>query len=157
MTTDPLTPGIPRRPGLPGRGHTQRPRREPTVRQWRAVRDAIERFTGRGRWACFPTAHWAMPPFDLRWVDAEAPPPGFPVQRAAGLTALYRNHAPVIYLRLDASPRDLLATCLHELQHVVDAAAILGGAMSETTYELRACATSERLVALGPLQELENW
>jgi hypothetical protein len=67
------------------------------------------------------------------------------------MTAFFRDHCPVVCLRLDMTPAALLRTTIHELQHLTDEAFIRAG-MPEALYEWRARTTAERLVALGEVR-----
>jgi hypothetical protein len=124
--------------------------RQPSQAQWRAVREGLERFTGRGRWSAFSPIACQLPPVEIRWIDPANPEPGFPIERAAAMTSLFADGRIVVCFRLDQQPRNILRSALHELQHVVDADAIRSRRMSEATYEQRARDTAERLSALGP-------
>jgi len=126
--------------------------RQPSVEQLRAVRDALERFTGRGRWILHGAVACELPDFELRWIDPASPEPGFPIHRALASTAFFRDNRAVVCLRLDATPAALLRAVVHELQHVVDEPWIVGGRMNEALYETRARATAARLAAWGDIR-----
>jgi hypothetical protein len=117
------------------------PPRQPSAEQWHAVRTALEKFTGRGRWSCF-TGFTLPEALVISW-DRE----GFPYDKAAGLTALFPDHAEIC-LRTDQTPEALHTTCLHELTHCFHAPLIRAGAVSRQWLELQARNTAERLAAL---------
>jgi hypothetical protein len=123
----------------------------PTARQWRVVRDAIERFTGEGRYRLVAPVTRALPQIEFRWIDPSHPPTDFPIERAAASTTIFNSSDDIalVSLRLDITERALLRSTIHELQHAADLSAIRSGRMSEAVYEARARDTAERLLSLG--------
>jgi hypothetical protein len=112
---------------------------KPTVEQMRAIRTALEKFTGRGQWGSH--AGYILPPFELRLDDPELPP------GKAGVVFLTKGGAIVMLVRVERrQPEDIHRTVLHELQHVFDAHRF--GELSVAALEERAENTAERLSAL---------
>ena len=90
----------------------------PTEEHWRAVREAIEKVTGRGRWS-YRMAE-TLPDFTITWDD-----PGLGDSKA-GCLATFASGRVVIALRSDVPPEQTHRTMLHELRHAADFAAGLG-------------------------------
>ena len=114
----------------------------PTAEHWRAVGDALEIFTARGRWAMFSPVSATLPPVTFQWhgIDDELAPEHVSVCRS------YPDGSFVITLRATRRPHELVGDVAHELQHVVDAP--LRSFMSAAEREQRARNTQARLIGL---------
>ena len=90
-----------------------RPRQQgPTEAHWRAVREALEKFTGQGAWSYRGLR--TLPAFSIEW-DAPGMNP-----EAFGDTVFNRDGSIILRLRSTLSPERLHANVLHELQHIQD-------------------------------------
>jgi hypothetical protein len=115
---------------------------EPTAPQWRAVRQALEKFLGVGDFAHLPKR--TIRSFEFRWDDPEMLP------NAAGVMATFFDGGHIVVairsVRPDGCPisaDDIHRTMLHELQHVQDVELI--DHVSRSYMEARANVTAECL------------
>jgi hypothetical protein len=113
---------------------------QPTTEQLRAVREALEKFCGLGRWSHL-TGYRLTEPFLISWDRSD-----FPRARAAGVCATFATHSEIC-LRSDLSPTDLHRVTLHELTHVFCAPWIRAG-VDVRWLEQVATNTAARLAAL---------
>ncbi len=93
----------------------------PTVAHWRAVSDAVQKFTAQGRWSCCAPEARTLPDFELRWDDPAM------ATHAAAETAYFAGGRIVVALRSNLPPERVHEHMLHELMHVRDAALYRGG------------------------------
>jgi len=122
-------------------GTTRAMTAQPTEAQWRAVRESLERFLGRGRWSALMPVSAALPNISFRW--AEDLGSEGDRQRLA-TTTIHSPSNVTITLRIDRTPDELVPTVCHELQHAADAM-LLVGILPRAVLEGRAERTAERL------------
>jgi hypothetical protein len=111
----------------------------PTEEQWRAVRLALEKITGRGRYSVFGGVVFPLP-VSIRWDD-----PDLDRTRVAAETAIFAEpECCVVVFRSDRTPAEIHRSALHEFQHCADAELIRAGLPTEML-EARALAAVGRL------------
>jgi hypothetical protein len=95
--------------------------RSPTVEQWRAIRQALERVVAQGMFRfAFPLVR-ELPKVTIEWDSNWLP------GDAQGACRFNDDGTATIAFRTDASPRSLIVTALHEFRHAGQFRDVLNG------------------------------